>query len=423
MKRDLEENQSCSLPSLMVPIVKIVGDLCNLRCSYCFYNSKEQGLRQLMSLELLERLISQYAQIFSNRAQFIWHGGEPLLAGISFFEEIVDLQRRYFKERAVIENCVQTNGTLLNRKWAEFFKANNFQISISLDGCEENHNHFRKYADGTGTFPKVLNGLKILRTYGIEPGLIQVITRDSLQYSQQNFQFLADSLRIRSWSFIPFYNKDRFNPMRIQSLSNSKLTRFLKTYIDCWFDRDNPCLRIVDIEDFLCGIWGKRASLCSFNGCCEEFFCVDWDGKIYPCDGYLSNSPDLAIGDLSRQSLRDMLQGRLWREFIKKAKTAPRECLRCQWYEACHNGCPSYRVGGINGKYYFCEMRKKIFSYLADIVSKQGIPCMLDKVNKKKGGRGDEGRKSLKRCFQGDKGSAEYSFLQKEPAHSDASAI
>lgn len=374
MREKQKNDQSYTLPALMIPIVKIVGNLCNLRCSYCFYNSQEQDSRHLMSLELLEKLISQYAQIFSDKAQFIWHGGEPLLAGLSFFEKIVSLQKKYFKKEATVENCVQTNGTLIDKRWAVFFKSHNFQVSISLDGCKESHDHFRKYANGEGTFERVINGLKILRAHGIEPGLIQVITNDNLRHSKENFQFLADSLRVRNWSFIPYYNRDCFNPMRAQSLSNSELTRFLKTYLDCWLGRDDPNLRILDIEDFLCGIWGKRASLCSFNGYCEEFFCIDWNGKVYPCDGYLSNQPELVIGNLSQQSLIDILQGEHWHEFIKKTKIAPRECLRCRWYKVCHNGCPSYRIGGISGKYYFCNTRKKIFTDLEDIMHEQKYP-------------------------------------------------
>lgn len=34
----------------MIAIVKPVGNFCNLKCSYCFYNEQEQGLKQKMPL-------------------------------------------------------------------------------------------------------------------------------------------------------------------------------------------------------------------------------------------------------------------------------------------------------------------------------------------------------------------------------------
>ena len=39
---------------VIVPIIKIVGDFCNLRCRYCFYNTRDQLVRHVMSDELLE---------------------------------------------------------------------------------------------------------------------------------------------------------------------------------------------------------------------------------------------------------------------------------------------------------------------------------------------------------------------------------
>lgn len=101
---------------VMVPIVKVVGDFCNLRCRYCFYNTKDQSTRHLMSDQLLEKFLVQYMELFTGRLIFIWHGGEPLLAGLPFFQKAVAVQRENLRDGQTIQNTIQTNATLIDDK-------------------------------------------------------------------------------------------------------------------------------------------------------------------------------------------------------------------------------------------------------------------------------------------------------------------
>ncbi len=74
-----------------------------------------------MSIEVLEQIIRQFLQYGNtdHSVRFLWHGGEPLLAGLSFFQNIVFLQEKYNIHGYTIQNSLQTNGTLINDKWAK----------------------------------------------------------------------------------------------------------------------------------------------------------------------------------------------------------------------------------------------------------------------------------------------------------------
>ena len=63
-----------------------------------------------------------------------WQGGEPTLMGLDFYRKAIEYQKKYRKPGMTFENTMQTNGTLLDDEWCQFFKENNFLIGISIDG-------------------------------------------------------------------------------------------------------------------------------------------------------------------------------------------------------------------------------------------------------------------------------------------------
>ena len=86
--KKLEEKQvmlTSYLP-VMVPIIKVVGNWCNLNCEYCRYFFTHQSVRTVMSEELLEKFLREYLEVFRGCVRFTWHGGEPLSVEINFFE-------------------------------------------------------------------------------------------------------------------------------------------------------------------------------------------------------------------------------------------------------------------------------------------------------------------------------------------------
>ncbi|MCZ7673999.1 MAG: radical SAM protein [Chloroflexi bacterium] len=106
----------------MIPIIKVVGDACNLRCPYCFYSHLDQSTIKVMPPELQEKFISEFMALFSGYITFNWHGGEPLLAGLPFFQRAMELQAANMRDGRAPRNTIQTNGTLIDHAWAEFLR-------------------------------------------------------------------------------------------------------------------------------------------------------------------------------------------------------------------------------------------------------------------------------------------------------------
>ena len=80
----------------MTAIVE-VATTCNLACDYCFAS---RPVASIMTPPVVDRIIESL--LLHNgkdeETKFIWHGGEPLLAGISFYEHVLETERRFAQE-------------------------------------------------------------------------------------------------------------------------------------------------------------------------------------------------------------------------------------------------------------------------------------------------------------------------------------
>ncbi len=350
----------------ITPIIKVVGDRCNIACDYCYYINKYQDApHKIMSFDILDSFISQYLSLFSGQVDFLWHGGEPLLAGIDFYKQAVKLQKNHASIDHKVCNAIQTNGILINEQWVEFFKENDFQVGISLDGVENCHNRFRKDQEGNGSFEKVVNAIQLLKSGGIEPKILQVATKSSIADIPNNFSLFADQLNIKNWGINVFCDVDGTNHLLSnESLSNDDYYLLYRSYFDLWLEKNDPDLVIREIDDFIAGVLGKQTRTCTTSGICTSFMVFDWDGMITPsCDNLLFVSKHSGRS-INEYNLIDILQSVDRITFARKVNSFPDACLKCKWFSACFNGCTYHRKNGIDGKYYYCQGRKQFFSYL-----------------------------------------------------------
>ncbi len=174
-------------------MAKPAGPGCNLACEYCYYLDKAdlytaRGAKN-MSDETLERYIRSYieAQTLPS-VQFTWHGGETMLRPVSFYKRAIELQKRYARGRH-IENCIQTNGTLLTDEWCRFLRDNGWLVGISIDGPQEFHDEYRRARDGKPTFHRVMRAIDMLNRYGVEWNAMAVVNDYNADYPDEFYNF------------------------------------------------------------------------------------------------------------------------------------------------------------------------------------------------------------------------------------------
>ena len=149
-------------------LVKPASSACNMRCRYCFYAdvSRSRAVQNygLMTPDTLEALVKKAFDYADGQVAFTFQGGEPTLAGLSFYRTLIELEKRCNTRRVPVRHAIQTNGLLLDGEWADFLRDNNFLTGLSMDGCRVRHDGARVDARGEGTFSRVCDAADLLKS-------------------------------------------------------------------------------------------------------------------------------------------------------------------------------------------------------------------------------------------------------------------
>lgn len=369
-------------------MLKPAGSLCNLSCEYCYYLEKKQlyagsaDSRMIMSDELLEKFTEQYI-LSQTQPQilFTWHGGETLMRPVSFYKKAMELQRKYGKGRQ-IDNCIQTNGTLLTDEWCRFFKENNWLVGVSIDGPQEFHDEYRRNRQGLPTFYKVMKGIGLLNKHGVEWNALAVVNDFNADYPLEFYRFFKD-IGCRFIQFTPVVERlgDHSDGRKLLSAADSRTTEvadfsitpeqwgsFLCTVFDEWVKHDVGTYYIQLFDATLANWVGEQPGVCTMARTCGHAGVMEYNGDVYSCDHFVF--PEYKLGNIHSQTLTEMMYSERQQSFgADKERGLPRQCRECEFLFACHGECPRNRfvntADGESGLNYLCKGYHRFFEHAA----------------------------------------------------------
>lgn len=378
-------------------MIKPTGSQCNLDCRYCFYLHKqdllEQPKRPRMSEGLLELHIKQYIEAQTvSEVVFTWQGGEPMLAGLVFFEKVIEYQQRYKKPNQVILNDLQTNGVMLDDKWCEFLVKHKFLVGISIDGPAEFHNKHRYTKTQTPTHGRVMDAVHLLRKHHITYNALCVVNRDNAKAPLEVYRFIRDEVKPQIIQFIPciemtdftdvapkFWPKERLP--KLGSLAakpgndDSVVTQwtvdpedwgtFLTQIWDEWFKHDFGDVFVDQFENIISLMFGYGAQKCVNAKNCGKALAVEHNGDVFSCDHYVY--PEYKLGNIKESHEGDMAYSIKQEQFgLAKSESLPKYCRECFFIGVCWGECPKNRFiltpDGQEGLNYLCSGLRKFYA-------------------------------------------------------------
>ncbi|MCF0198310.1 MAG: anaerobic sulfatase-maturation protein [Bacteroidaceae bacterium] len=347
-------------------MLKPVGAQCNLRCDYCYYLGTRElyadAPRQLLSEELLEEFTRQYidAQL-TDEVLFTWHGGEPLLRPLAFYEKAVELQQRYARGKRIC-NCLQTNGTLLTPEWARFLRDHRWLVGVSIDGPQEFHDEFRRTRQGNPSWARVRKGIDLLDKYQVEWNAMAVVNDFNADYPLDFYCFFRDELGTRFLQFTPIVEWDADRHPLSFSVRPEQWGTFLCAVYDEWVRHDVGEMFVQLFDATLANWCGLAPGLCTMARECGHAAVMEWNGDVYACDHFVGTNH--LLGNIRQQSLTALMYGERQLAFGRQKHEALHpDCTTCPWHFACHGECPKNRRP--DGRNYLCAGYRAFFEHAA----------------------------------------------------------
>lgn len=411
MKKKLTRNKAKTRFHVMA---KPAGPMCNLNCSYCFYLHKENLLSTennwRMSDDVLEEFIKQYIQEQdADEIIFSWQGGEPTLCGLDFFKKVVAFEQKYMGKK-IVQNDLQTNGTLLDDEWCYFLKHHDFLVGLSIDGPREQHDMHRKTKGGEPTFDNVMNAVKLLKKHDVPFNALVTLNYDNTRQPLEVYRFIRDEVQPRAIQFnacveaktfkevappyggsieFPTLGDEAAHPRTPNSVVNDwsvdpdDYGTFLCKVFDEWHQNDIGKTYVYNFECAIAQQMGVYGYMCVFGEICGKGLALEHDGAIYSCDHFVY--PKYHLGNIKEKDLSRAVLSQKQQKFgFDKKYGLPQYCRDCEHLSMCHGECPKNRFIrtpiGEPGLNYLCSGLKKYFSHIEPVTKKMAAQAQSDQA-------------------------------------------
>lgn len=357
-----------SRPNLNLIILPTMA--CNLACDYCYILNKQPGV---MSRSLLERTLCEVLQHNDPAmpTNVYWHGAEPLLAGIDFYRQACSFIHEQYPDYDV-RHHIQTNGTLLNEDWFDFFISERITTGITLDGYRDLHDRHRKSRDGSGSFDRVFDNIMAARKKRLFFDVLCVVTRHTLAHEDDLFDFFYEN-RI-AFGVEPIIPETDWMVQEL-SITPEEYAHVVIRLFDRWLSQPESRINVVmPAYHFAMALMTGSNTYCAFSkSCAKRYITVAPDGQVYSCIMFAGH-PQMTFGNIAQTDLEEILDSPVRKEFLKPRAISLTECQRCKWITLCQAGCPYHafvETGSISERDSFCRSYRLVFQYVHDTLLRQ----------------------------------------------------
>ncbi|MFC0232873.1 radical SAM/SPASM domain-containing protein [Vagococcus entomophilus] len=349
-------------------LIKPASSLCNIKCRYCFYNDistiREVKSFGKMTEELAGKMIEQiYIDLEDGDfLDFTFQGGEPTLAGLSYYKYLVNKLNQQSK-KITISYAIQTNGLVIDDKWCEFLKKNNFLVGLSIDGPAIFHNLGRVDWKQKGTYHRVKKTKELLDKYEISYNVLTVLTKQMALEPDEIMSFLRNE-NIKYVQFIPCLDALSKESQHKYGLSPELFADFYTRIYQLWLEelKSQKYISIKLFDDLFHFLVNREISACGINGKCQTQYVIEGDGGVYPCDFYVLD--DYKLGNIKENTLKELFDQPINFKFNCEGRKVKKQCRNCPYQNVCGGGCKRMEEAiYVNNDDTYCGFQEVLHRY------------------------------------------------------------
>lgn len=340
---------------------------CNLVCSYCYAN---QGCYDnpgvVMSFDTARRSVEAVVNsVVKNGGDVVtvgFFGGEPLLE-FDLIEKVVEFTNAVIPDGVFARYLITTNGTLLEPRQVALMAQNRFHCMLSIDGDEDQHNAYRLYPGGSGSYSDVVRAVELLL------GNVSVEARITIADKNTAIDRAVAhilSLGIRRITYALDYQlSDKGFECFLDSLERLFVDYRVAIRSESYFDLSNatePALSIVAKK--------KKRSHCNAG---VSYMSVSVEGNFYHCPRFTGNKL-FSVGTVQHTSEQEIAGGaeRFLGSLLEDATSRTTSCATCVFAYLCGGICYHHALS-ISGNEFAtvpreCKHRHRLYAHVLKLL-------------------------------------------------------
>ncbi|WP_345971141.1 radical SAM protein [Sulfurimonas sp. HSL1-6] len=335
---------------MIASVILKLTETCNLDCTYCYmFNSEDKTYTRVpkfmpleTGLKALDRIADYLGEHPERRIRLVLHGGEPSLwpeASMTPFLAAAGALRRETKRLGIglQTNLYDYDAALLKR-----VAAAGGSIGVSLDGPAAYNDRRRVTKGGGGSYERVAENLKRLKSDGLLPFFGGVLSVADPDIPPADYLAWIKTLPKKRVSVLwPIHYNYDAPPNRDYGAWYAELFRL-------WAEADDPSIDIRIFRDAIKRMLGSSHHGDGVGGERLNSVIVNSDGQ-YERHDYLRYFADGAVRtdfNVREHGLETAAQDPVIRRCADLRETLPPECVACGHYEVCGGGFVANRLGG-----------------------------------------------------------------------------
>jgi uncharacterized protein len=307
--------------------------LCNLDCLYCYLPHRAANRRMPVAVaEAAATSINQWAAK-APRFSVVWHGGEPLATGRQHLAALMS-------PFSGVEHHVQTNATLIDDAWCEFFRAHDVRVGVSIDGPRWLTAQ-RVLRGGSEAYDRIVKGIDTLHRHGLSYAALCVVSDPKPGLAQELYSFF-----VGLGCTVLGVNVEEQEGVNVRSNAHdgAAVRAFWSELTAAW--RADPRIEVREVE------WALRYAGAAVAGSADDLLprrhdpipTIGHDGRVVLLSPELAGFDSEPYGDFSSGTVLD----RPLHEIVASAAARPSGWIAeyLSGVEACRESCQYFGFCG-----------------------------------------------------------------------------
>lgn len=364
-----------------------IASRCNLNCTYCYvYNmgddrwmSRPAIMEQRVQEAMLKRIATHCTQHEVKHFEFIFHGGEPMLAGQQAIGGFVEQARAALAPEVECSFAIQTNGVLLNDDWCQLMRKLDIRIGISMDATRDSHDRQRIDHMARGSFERVRAGFRQAQAAGLAPGLLAVL--DLAVEPAEAYRNLCE-LQPRVVDFLlPQATWDAPPPRTLPT----PYADWLLALFDLWSVEEQPAFRVRVFDKIIGAVLGFPRPSDALGMGVNATLVVETDGSIEAVDvlRVCENGITARGFNVLTDTLDEAMADQLAQAYYFAAERLCPTCRQCPVRDICAGGYLPHlyaRANGFDNPSVYCADLQRLIAAIQSWTVRQLPGSLADEA-------------------------------------------